>query len=64
MGQPTHPTAIPPALHHEACGQPVTNAARCAAGHHVEADDITVAAAGPFGLDDPISLETWEGNSA
>jgi len=54
------PPPYPPALHHDGCGQPVTITARCAAGHHVEADDITVTAAGPFGLHNPIPLETWE----
>jgi hypothetical protein len=32
----------------------VTIAAHCDAGHHVSSDDITVTAAGPFGLDDPL----------
>jgi DNA-binding HxlR family transcriptional regulator len=58
------PPPYAPALHHEGCGEAVTIAARCAAGHHVETDDITVTAPGPFGLDDPISLQTWDGTSA
>jgi DNA-binding HxlR family transcriptional regulator len=58
------PPPYPPALHHKGCGEPVTIAAHCTAGHQVAADDITVTAAGPFGLDDPISLETWHGTSA
>ncbi len=53
------PPPYPPALSHTGCGEPVTIAARCAAGHDVEADDITVTAAGPFGLADPVTLETW-----
>ena len=47
------PPPYPPTLHHQGCGEPVTVEAHCAAGHHVRADDISVTAAGPFGLDDP-----------
>lgn len=54
------PPPYPPAMKHDGCGDPVTITAHCAAGHHVEADDILVTAAGPFGLDNPISLESWE----
>jgi DNA-binding HxlR family transcriptional regulator len=43
----------PPGLHHTACGEPVTILACCSAGHEVGTDDITVSAAGPFGLDNP-----------
>lgn len=55
------PPPYPPELRHEGCGESVVVAARCEAGHLVEADDIAVFAPGPFGLDDPISLDTWEG---
>lgn len=58
------PPPYPPSMQHDGCGEPVTIAAECAAGHHVEADDILVSAAGPFGLDDPISLESWDDGSA
>lgn len=54
------PPPYPPTLQHDGCGEPVTIGARCAAGHDVEAGDILVTAGGPFGLDDPISLATWE----
>lgn len=54
------PPPYPPALHHDGCGQPVTIEARCAAGHLVDADGLTVTAAGPFGLDDPITLDRWD----
>ena len=33
----------------------MTIEARCDAGHHVTSDDVTVTAAGPFGLDDPVA---------
>lgn len=55
------PPPYPPELHHDGCGEPVTIEARCAAGHHVDADGLTVTAAGPFGLDDPVTLERWDG---
>jgi DNA-binding HxlR family transcriptional regulator len=58
------PPPYPPTLHHKGCGEPVTIAAHCTAGHQVAADDITVTAAGPFGLEDPISLQTWHRTSA
>ena len=58
------PPPYPPALHHDGCGEPVAIEARCAAGHQVGADEISVTAAGPFGLDDPVSLETWDGERA
>lgn len=58
------PPPYPPALSHEGCGEPVVIEARCAAGHVVRADDITVTAAGPFGLEDPTSLADWEGRTA
>jgi DNA-binding HxlR family transcriptional regulator len=48
------PPPYPPGLTHDGCGRPVTIAAHCDAGHHVSSDDITVTAAGPFGLDDPV----------
>jgi DNA-binding HxlR family transcriptional regulator len=54
------PPPYPPALHHQGCGAHVDVEARCAAGHHIGADDITVTAAGPFGLDDPTALEGWQ----
>ena len=54
------PPPYPPALHHDGCGEPVTVEARCAAGHQVRADEMRVTAAGPFGLDDPVRLETWD----
>lgn len=57
------PPPYPPSMLHDGCGEPVTIAAHCAAGHHVEADDILVTAAGPFGQDNPISLESWEGRT-
>lgn len=47
------PPPYPPALSHRGCGEPVAIEARCAAGHRVGTDAITVTAAGPFGLDDP-----------
>ena len=46
-------SAVPPALHHVDCGEPVTIVARCSAGHDLASDDIAVSAPGPFGLDDP-----------
>ena len=49
------PPPYPPELLHQGCGEPVVIEAHCAAGHHLRADDITVTAAGPFGLDDPTS---------
>ncbi|WP_322922024.1 winged helix-turn-helix transcriptional regulator [Nocardioides renjunii] len=49
------PPPYPPQLTHHQCGQPVSIEARCEAGHPVTTDDITVTAAGPFGLDDPIA---------
>lgn len=58
------PPPYPPVLHHDGCGEPVTIAARCAAGHTVDADEITVTAAGPFGLDQPITLDTWDERTA
>ena len=54
------PPPYPPAMQHDGCGEPVSIEARCAAGHLVGADDIVVTAAGPFGLDDPISVESWD----
>ena len=53
------PPPYPPELHHDGCGEPVTIAARCAAGHAVDADAVVVTASGPFGLDDPVTLESW-----
>ena len=53
------PPPYPPSMTHVDCGEAVTITARCAADHHVEADDIVVTAAGPFGLDHPITLESW-----
>lgn len=58
------PPPYPPSMQHDGCGEPVTISAYCAAGHDVEANDILVTAAGPFGLDDPISLESWEARTA
>jgi DNA-binding HxlR family transcriptional regulator len=58
------PPPYPPALHHDECGQPVTIEARCAAGHLVGADEIIVTAPGPFGLDNPVTLQTWEPQTA
>jgi len=49
------PPPYPPRLTHDGCGRPVTIEARCDAGHHVTSDDVTVTAAGPFGLDDPVA---------
>lgn len=57
------PPPYPPAMTHDECGEPVTITARCAADHHVEADEILVTAGGPFGLRDPVSLESWQGNN-
>jgi DNA-binding HxlR family transcriptional regulator len=51
------PPPYPPDMHHDGCGEPVTIEARCGAGHAVDADSIVVTAAGPFGLDDPLSPE-------
>lgn len=53
------PPPYPPELHHDGCGEPVTIEARCAAGHDVVADDIAITAAGPFGLEEPVTLESW-----
>ena len=53
------PPPYPPDLRHDECGEPVTIEAHCAAGHAVNADDIAVTAAGPFGLYDPVTLEDW-----
>lgn len=47
------PPPYPPAMRHRDCGEPVTIAARCSAGHEVTSDQIAVSAEGPFGLDDP-----------
>jgi DNA-binding HxlR family transcriptional regulator len=55
------PPPYPPSMRHDRCGEPVTISAHCAAGHPVEADDIVVSAAGPFGLEHPIPLESWDG---
>lgn len=57
------PPPYPPAMTHDGCDESVTITARCAAGHRVEADDILVTAMGPFGLDDPITLECWDARS-
>jgi DNA-binding HxlR family transcriptional regulator len=56
------PPPYPPTMSHDGCGEVVRIAAHCAAGHEVELDDITVTAAGPFGLVDPIALT--DGDSA
>ena len=53
------PPPYPPDLHHGECGEPVIIEARCASGHLVDADDIVVTASGPFGLEDPVTLENW-----
>jgi DNA-binding HxlR family transcriptional regulator len=53
------PPPYPPKMTHVGCGAAVTITARCAADHPVEPDDIMVTAAGPFGLEHPISIESW-----
>ena len=58
------PPPYPPSMQHDGCGEPITITAHCAAGHLVEVDDIVVSAAGPFGLEAPISIESWKGASA
>lgn len=45
------PPPYPPELSDDGCGEPVRIVARCAAGHVVDADDLTVTAAGPSGLE-------------
>ena len=57
------PPPYPPSMRHDGCGEVVGIVARCAAGHEVEADDIVVSAAGPFGVSDPISLASWDAAS-
>ncbi|HSK27360.1 MAG TPA: helix-turn-helix domain-containing protein [Jiangellales bacterium] len=54
------PPPYPPTMHHHGCGERVAIEARCAAGHQVSADDVTVSAAGPFGLEDPKIAEAWD----
>jgi DNA-binding HxlR family transcriptional regulator len=54
-GNDHDPPPYPPALSHQGCGEPITIVARCSAGHEVESDQITVSAAGPFGLEEPRS---------
>jgi DNA-binding HxlR family transcriptional regulator len=54
------PPPYPPEIHHDGCGEPVTVEAYCAAGHLVAGDDLVVTAAGPFGLDAPTSLASWD----
>lgn len=54
-GNAHDPPPYPPSLHHTGCGEPVDVVATCAAGHRVGADEVTVTAAGPFGLDDEVS---------
>lgn len=51
------PPPYPPALQHDGCGAPVTVVARCAAGHDVGVDDLTVSAPGPFGVEDPLPAD-------
>lgn len=52
-GNDHEPPPYPPALRHNECGRKVTAVVRCAAGHLVTADEITVDPPGPFGLADP-----------
>lgn len=52
-GNKHDPPPYPPAMSHSGCGEPVGIVARCDAGHVVDSDEITVAAAGPFGLEHP-----------
>lgn len=40
----------PPVLSHTGCDQPVTIVAECASGHQLGLDELTITAAGPFGL--------------
>jgi DNA-binding HxlR family transcriptional regulator len=47
------PPPYPPQLRHRGCGEPVSVAVTCAAGHEVEGDELVVSAAGPFGHADP-----------
>ena len=54
-GNEHDPPPYPPTLRHQGCGAPVSIEARCADGHRVEGEDITVTAPGPFGLDAPLA---------
>lgn len=51
------PPPYPPTLHHDGCGERVRVVARCEAGHPVDADDVAVTAAGPFGLASPVAAD-------
>lgn len=54
------PPPYPPEVRHEECGERVRIVAECDAGHRVAADDLVVSAAGPFGLDAPIDVGSWD----
>lgn len=47
------PPPYPPQLQHRGCGEPVVVTVACTAGHEVDADAVSVTAAGPFGVTDP-----------
>lgn len=49
------PPPYPPEMRHQGCGEVVGIVATCAAGHVVVADDVVVSAAGPFGLEAPVT---------
>ena len=54
------PPPYPPTLRHVQCGRAVRIVAQCTAGHQVDADEIRVSAPGPFGVDDPVTIESWD----
>jgi len=47
------PPPYPPQLQHRDCGEPVVVTVACTAGHEVDADAVSVTAAGPFGVPEP-----------
>jgi DNA-binding HxlR family transcriptional regulator len=54
------PPPYPPEVRHDGCGEHVRIVAECDAGHRVTADELVVSAPGPFGLDAPVSIESWD----
>jgi hypothetical protein len=50
-------------MRHVGCGRPVKIVVECSAGHQVGPDEIRVSAPGPFGLDDPITIDEWDTSS-
>lgn len=58
------PPPYPPRMRHEGCGRGVRIVVECTAGHRVRPEEIRVSAPGPFGLDDPVTIDEWDERQA